>query len=58
MAKYWAGLGVKNPLDENNVAAGVNRSESKILVQQLADASMTLLNGRNFIKTLIRKKEP
>ena len=56
MAKYWAGLNVRDSLAEKNVAAGVNRLESKILVQQLADASMTLLQGRKFIKTLDKEK--
>ncbi len=51
-AKYWAGLNVKDTLNENNVAADVNRSESAALVQQLADASMTLLKGREFIQQL------
>jgi beta-N-acetylhexosaminidase len=56
MAKYWAGLHVKDSLNENNVAAEVNRPESVALVQQLADASMTLLRGRNFIRTLDKDK--
>ena len=52
MAKYWAGLNIKDTLNENNVVADVNRSESLALVQQLADASMTLLNGGGPIKAL------
>jgi len=56
LAKYWAGLNIKDSLDENNVAAGVNRPESKALVQELADASMTLLHGSSFIKTLNKDK--
>jgi beta-N-acetylhexosaminidase len=51
-AKYWAGLNVKQTINENNVFAEVNRPESKVLLQQLADASMTLLRGRDYIKTL------
>ncbi|RZL47348.1 MAG: glycoside hydrolase family 3 [Pedobacter sp.] len=51
-AKYWAGLNVEEPINENNVAAEVNRPESLTLLQQLADASMTMLRGRDFIKTL------
>ena len=56
MAKYWAGLNEKDTLNESNVAAEVNRPESKALVQELADASMTLLHGRGFIKTLDKAK--
>jgi beta-glucosidase-like glycosyl hydrolase len=52
MAKYWAGLSKKDTVDEFNVQAGVNRLESKILLQQLADASLTLLNGSGAIKAL------
>jgi beta-N-acetylhexosaminidase len=56
MAKYWAGLHQRNSLNESNVAAEVNRPESKELVQKLADASMTLLHGQNFINTLDKQK--
>jgi len=52
LAKYWAGLNKKDTVDVHNVQAGVNRLESKILLQQLADASMTLLNGSGAIKAL------
>jgi beta-N-acetylhexosaminidase len=52
MAKYWAGLNKKDTVDERNVLGGVNRPESRILLQQLADASMTLLNGSGAIKAL------
>lgn len=55
-AKYWAGLNVKPVINETNVAAEVNRPESMVLLQQLADASMTLLRGREFIKTLAPEK--
>jgi len=51
-AKYWAGLSKKDTVDEHNVQAEVNRPESRILLQQLADASMTLLNGAGAIKAL------
>lgn len=51
-AKYWAGLNVKQEVDENNVFAGVNRPESMVLLQQLANESMTLLKGREFIQQL------
>lgn len=55
-AKYWAGLHVKQTINEENVYEGVNRSESKVLLQQLADASMTLLRGREFIQALTPNK--
>lgn len=55
-AKYWAGLNVKETLNEQNVVAEVNRPESIALVQQLADASMTLLQGRDYLKTLAKEK--
>ena len=51
-AKYWAGLNVKNPVNENNVVAEVNRPESRALLQQLAEASMTVLRGRENIQQL------
>ena len=55
-AKYWAGLNVKQTINENNVVAEVNRPDSYVLVQQLADASMTLLRGKEYIKTLSPEK--
>jgi beta-N-acetylhexosaminidase len=55
-AKYWAGLNVKPHVDENNVSEGVNRMESQVLLQQLADASMTLLKGREFVQALTPNK--
>lgn len=56
MAKYWAGLNVKHKIDENNVAAEVNRAGSLVLLQQLADASMTVLTGKENIKQLDAQK--
>lgn len=55
-AKYWAGLNVKNPIDENNVLAEVNRPESQALLQKLAEASMTLLRGKSNIEQLNGEK--
>lgn len=55
-AKYWAGLNIKDTVNENNVYAEVNRPESKVLLQQLADASMTLLRGGQYLKTLSAEK--
>jgi beta-N-acetylhexosaminidase len=55
-AKYWAGLNVKDSLNENNVYAEVNRASSSALVQQLADASMTVLKGKEYIQQLKPEK--
>lgn len=55
-AKYWAGLNVKDTIKETNVFAEVNRAESQALLQQLADASMTLLKGKQYLKTLSPEK--
>lgn len=51
-AKYWAGLNVKKSIDEQNVLAEVNRPESQALLQQLSEASMTLLRGKENIQQL------
>lgn len=55
-AKYWAGLNVKPRVDQEFVWEGVNRAGSQVLLQQLADASMTLLRGRDFIQALTPSK--
>ena len=55
-AKYWAGLNVKPQIDENNVVEDLNRPESQALVQQLADASVTLLKSRDGIAALTPKR--
>lgn len=51
-AKYWAGLNVKKSIDEQNVLAEVNRPESQALLQQLSEAAMTLLRGKENIQQL------
>lgn len=51
-AKYWAGLNVKDTVNEHNVFAEVNRPESLALLQQLANASMTVLRGKEQIQQL------
>ena len=51
-AKYWAGLNVKDTVNEQNVFAEVNRPESLALLQQLANASMTVLRGKEHIQQL------
>nr|WP_294872567.1 glycoside hydrolase family 3 protein [uncultured Pedobacter sp.] len=55
-AKYWAGLNVRDSINERNVVADVNRSESKVLLQKLADASMTLLRGKANISQLSKDR--
>lgn len=55
-AKYWAGLNVRDSINERNVVADVNRSESKALLQKLADASMTLLRGKANISQLSKDR--
>ncbi|AOM76734.1 glycoside hydrolase family 3 protein [Pedobacter steynii] len=55
-AKYWAGLNVKDTVNEQHVFSEVNRLESQALLQQLADASMTVLRGKQFLKTLSAEK--
>ncbi|WP_367864887.1 glycoside hydrolase family 3 protein [Pedobacter sp. WC2423] len=52
VAKYWAGVYKRDTVSTHNVAAEVNRAESLALLQQLADASMTILNGDGGIKSL------
>ena len=55
-AKYWAGLNKNQVIKEDNVVAEVNREESLALLQQLADASMTLLRGRDSLQNLTANK--
>jgi beta-N-acetylhexosaminidase len=55
-AKYYAGLNVEPSLNLENVGAEVNRPESHALVQELANASMTMLRGKQFIKTFDKQK--
>ncbi|PTT01653.1 glycoside hydrolase family 3 [Pedobacter sp. HMWF019] len=56
MAKYWAGLNKKDSLDEHHVVADVNRPESLALRQELANAAMTLLKGREVLPQLDKEK--
>jgi beta-glucosidase-like glycosyl hydrolase len=55
-AKYWAGLNAKQIINENNVVNELNRQESLTLLQQLADASVTLLKGKELIPQLSATK--
>lgn len=56
MAKYWSGLNKKDTVDTHDVLAGVNRPESLALLQELADASMTMLRGKNELNQLDAQK--
>ncbi|RYE57992.1 MAG: glycoside hydrolase family 3 [Sphingobacteriales bacterium] len=51
-AKYWAGLNNYIPASEANVTADLNGKEALELVQQLADASITMLKGKELIGSL------
>lgn len=55
-AKYWAGLSVHDSINERNVLADVNRPGSQVLLQKLADASMTLLRGKVNISQLSKDR--
>jgi beta-N-acetylhexosaminidase len=55
-AKYYAGLNEPQEIKLTNVVEDVNRPESVALVEQLANASMTMLKGKQFIKTFAREK--
>ncbi|KIO78144.1 glycoside hydrolase family 3 [Pedobacter lusitanus] len=57
IAKYWAGVNKRDTVNTAHVAADVNRPESLALLQQLADASMTVLNGAGGIKALAGGKK-
>ncbi|MCD8740721.1 glycoside hydrolase family 3 [Mucilaginibacter roseus] len=46
-AKYWAGLSTYKAVPTRDVLPFINRAESKALIQQLSDASVTLLKGNN-----------
>lgn len=52
-AKYWAGLANRDTIAIPGLSAGINRGSSSLLVQQLANASVTLLRGKEYIKNLI-----
>ncbi|QPH41895.1 glycoside hydrolase family 3 [Pedobacter endophyticus] len=52
-AKYWAGFANRDTIAIPGLSAGINRNTSNALVQQLANASVTLLRGKEYIKNLI-----
>lgn len=49
-AKYWAGLDKPESIELNNIVADLNRTESSVLNQQLADAAVTVLKSDSLIK--------
>ncbi len=52
-AKYWAGLNKPDTIITQGLFNDLNRTESTALVQRLANASVTVLRGRDYIKRLI-----
>jgi len=56
MAKYYAGLNVKPVLSTANLSEDLKKPEHVALVQELADASMTMLRGKQFMKTFSPEK--
>lgn len=55
-AKYYANLTVAPQIDLTNLVADINREESLTLLQQLADASITLLCNVGVLENLTPKK--
>lgn len=52
-AKYWAGLAKRDTVVTQGIVADVNRNASNALVQELANSSVTLLKGKDYIKNMI-----
>jgi len=52
-AKYWAGLAKRDTIVTQGIIAGINRNSSNALVQELANASVTLLKGKDYIKNMV-----
>lgn len=51
-AKYWLGLDTLRPVNLNHLYQDINRRQTQLLNQRLADASMTLLNSDSLINAL------
>jgi beta-N-acetylhexosaminidase len=49
-AKYWAGLNQYQPVNSVDLVNDLNRAEGYTLVQQLCDASVTLLKGDSLLQ--------
>jgi len=56
-AKYWAGLNRKRVINTSYLYEDLNRTSAKQLVQRLADASITLLNGNNRLYSFLPKEK-
>ena len=56
-AKYWVGLNNYQPVNSTNVVADLNSPEVKLLNQDLADASVTILNSDSLINNLDKGKK-
>ncbi len=56
-SKYWVGLNRKRVINTSYLYEDLNRSSAKYLVQRLADASITLLNGNNRLYSFLPKEE-
>ncbi|WP_230545405.1 glycoside hydrolase family 3 protein [Mucilaginibacter sp. UR6-11] len=44
-AKYWAGLNSRKDVELKNLSADLNREPARLLIQQLSDASVTMVKG-------------
>lgn len=51
-AKYWAGLNQYQPTQTDNITGDLNRDDAKQLIQQMADAAITLLKGDSLLTQL------
>ena len=56
-AKYWVGLNNYQPVNSFNVVADLNSTEVKLLNQELADASVTILNSDSLVNNLDNGKK-
>ncbi|MCF2445391.1 serine hydrolase [Dyadobacter sp. CY345] len=48
-AKYWSGLGEYQPIDINNLYADLNTEDSKQLIREIGEASVTVVKNENGI---------
>ncbi|WP_437920165.1 glycoside hydrolase family 3 N-terminal domain-containing protein [Sphingobacterium sp. LRF_L2] len=56
-AKYWLGLHQYRPVGLQNLFADLNSPSSKLLVQRLAEASVTVLKADKKIKGFVKSEE-
>lgn len=57
LAKYWSGLSNQQEIETNNIISDLNRPESLVLNQRLADAAVTILNSDIQIKNFNPNKK-